>query len=179
MSRKVPQSIREKVKDAIWKQADDLGWVAMSDRDRAIWYENWAEDGELGGVLAHFMDPRRVRVYIKDSLLKPYMSACLADLETEVLRRLSLPSTSNVQETFQKPHGRLFSDGNVVSWGNARDWKAILLATFERAYGAPSARPYAAVLVEQGRRLPQDLTDVIEEARRLLGIRQLLWFNRQ
>lgn len=73
MNMAVAKDVRDNIRKKIWDTADELGWPGLSDIDRATWYENWSKDKDIGGVLAHFMDARKVRVYIKDSLLKPYM----------------------------------------------------------------------------------------------------------
>ena len=71
MTYKVPLDIRDKMREQLWAKADGLVWTKLSDVERASWYENWAKDKEIGGVLSHFMDPRLVRVYIK------YSYACI------------------------------------------------------------------------------------------------------
>ena len=42
------------------------------------------------------MDARKVRVYIKDSLLKPYERARLSGTEQQILGRLGIPTESEV-----------------------------------------------------------------------------------
>ena len=68
----MPEEIRDQIRDHLWGLADKIGWSDLQDVERARYYELWTKDSSIGGKLAHFMDPRKVRVYIKDSLLKPY-----------------------------------------------------------------------------------------------------------
>ena len=67
---RIPADIKENIRKALWEAAADLDWSGLSDMEKSKYYELWTRDPAIGGQLAHFMDPRQVRVYIKDSLLK-------------------------------------------------------------------------------------------------------------
>jgi hypothetical protein len=178
MSIAVPKEIREKIQEKIWDKADELDWSRLSDLDRAIWYENWSKDNDIGGVLAHFMDPRKVRVYIKDSLLKPYLRTQLGSSADKVLLSTGLSENGAVvRAEFDKPHGRLMSDGKIICWGNSRDWKAVVISVFERARRIEAAEPYAAVLIESGRSMNSDLKEVVIDVGRRLGLEQVVWID--
>lgn len=178
MSGNVPKDIREQIQNRIWSKADELQWRKLPDIERAMWYENWAKDDEIGGILAHFMDPRRVRVYIKDSLLKPYQRARLEDGLERVLASLDLePEKTIAKAAFLKPHGRLLLDGKVICWGNSRDWKIVLFAVFERACCDPGRQSYAAVLMETGQSTGEGTRALIKEAGIRLGITKVIWLE--
>ena len=68
----IPETIRDDIRARLWAAADSLRWSTLPDAVRAKHYEFWTRDPAIGGRLGHFMDPRKVRVYIKDSLIKPY-----------------------------------------------------------------------------------------------------------
>lgn len=176
MSSKVPQDIRDKIQEKLWKKANELRWSFLSDQDRAAWYENWAKEESVGGVLAHFMDPRRVRVYIKDSLLKPYQNSQLEEKYDAVLGALGLGSNTQIRRTFDKPQGRMLLDGRIISWGNARDWKGVVLATFERAFKT-GERPYAVALLQNNRPTPAGVREMAETAATRLGIERIEWID--
>lgn len=178
MSGNVPKDIRDQIQHRIWSKADDLQWSKLPDSERAMWYENWAKDDDVGGVLTRFMDPRRVRVYIKDSLLKPYQRARLEDGLERVLAALNLEPTKIVmKKAFYKPHGRLLLDGRVICWGNSRDWKIVIFAVYERACRAPGHQSYAAVLMETGQSTGEGTRSLIKEAGRRLGIAKVIWLE--
>ena len=178
MSVSVPKDIRNEIRQRIWSNADDLQWLKRSDLERAAWYENWAKDKDIGGVLAHFMDPRKVRVYIKDSLLKPYQRTRLEDGLDRVLAALGIGAGNiDVKTVYSKPHGRLLMDGRVVCWGNSRDWKSILFSVFERSYRTQSATPHAAVLFETGKTIEDGVREMAIEASRRLGLSKLIWLD--
>lgn len=171
MSEMVPKAVRDRFRQVLWSKADSLNWRKLSVLDRTSIYENWAKDKEIGGVLAHYMDPRRVRVYIKDTLMKPYQRARQRDDCGDVLLALGLDSNAiEVVETFTQPHGRLLTDGRVICWGSGRDWKSVVFSVFERSYGRPNSIPYAAVFVDIGPPIDEELYKVAVEAGRRLGI---------
>jgi hypothetical protein len=173
----LPEDIRDQIRDRLWVVAREIGWSELTDVERARYYEAWTRDPMIGGRLGHYMDPRKVRVYIKDSLLKPYERKRLLLTGDEVLQRLSIPATCNSVESFIKPHGRRLSDGRVICWGKSRDWKLILMAVFERAEQSAGARPFAAVLLESGKTLDESARLMIKEAARRLLIERLDWIG--
>lgn len=176
MSAALPGEVRTKLREQLWAHADSLKWRQLSDAERAKWYQNWTKDPEVGGKLAHFMDPRMVRVYIKDSLLKPYLrSRSLLSLP-EVLQLLEIDGTSDRPiKTYTKPEGRLLQSRKVICWGSSREWKLILIAVFERAYCVASALPFAAVLYENGATSNPGERELVEAVAQRLGILRVLW----
>lgn len=178
MSTAVPKEIRDRIRQRIWDKADELGWSMLSDLDRTIWYENWSKDKDVGGALAHFMDPRKVRVYIKDSLLKPYLRGRLEDgAETALLAAGLGVGAAAIKGSYGKPHGRLLIDGKVVCWGNSRDWKSIVISVFERAYRLESGMPYAAVLIETGRTTNEGVREMIRDIGAKLQLTHVVWID--
>src|SRR5262245_39228591 len=111
----LPERIRDEVKELLWHEADRLGWSSLSANDKARYYTIWTEAEKIGGRLAGFMDPRQVRVYIKDTLLKSYTRERL-DNEGRVYRILGLPADSPAVASYIKPHGRRLSDGRQIVW---------------------------------------------------------------
>jgi len=176
MSTSVPTEIRLLVREKLWAKATQLGWSKLSDLDRAAWYENWSKDKEIGGTLAHFMDPRKVRVYIKDALLKPYARGKLgADVDKMLAVAGLTDDATSIRKSFDKPHGRLLVDGRVICWGNSRDWKSILFSVFERAYQVGHGQAYAAVLIEDGKTSAPERREMIVDAGRKLAITKIEW----
>lgn len=178
MSRSVPKEIRDRIQKKIWDKADELGWSRLSDSDRTLWYENWSKDKDIGVALAHFMDPRQVRVYIKDSLLKPYLRNRLEDAAGKVFSIVGLgPHSAPVSKTYDKPHGRLLSDGKIICWGSSRDWKIVIISVFERSYYLSNGDPYGAVLLENGRTQNESVRKMICAIGGELGIRYIRWID--
>lgn len=178
MSIAVPQEIRNRIRQKIWDKADELDWSRLSDLDRTTWYENWSKEKDVGGALAHFMDPRKVRVYIKDSLLKPYLRRQLENGAAHAMLAVGLSQdVIVVKKTYDKPHGRLLIDGQIICWGNSRDWKSIVISVFERAYRLDNGVPYAAVLIETGNTANSGVRDMIKDVGSKLGLEHVAWID--
>ena len=128
-------------------------------------------------MLAHYMDPRRVRVYIKDSLLKPYQRVRLEEGLEAVFCAVGVPKDAKSKAAFIKPHGRMLSDGRLICWGNSRDWKTVILSVFERAYAAKTASPFAAVLLETGKTADTGLRNLVLDAGKRLGLTKVVWLE--
>lgn len=174
MSGLLPKEIRSRIQQKIWIKADELDWARLTDLERASWYENWSKDKDIGGALAHFMDPRKVRVYIKDSLFKPYHHARSQGDEYKIFQALNISANTESLKSFTKPHGRLLADGRIVCWGNSRDWKTILISSFERGWGAGSTG-HAVVLIETGKTMDLALRAMIQDLGRRVGISAIVW----
>lgn len=171
----VPTVLRRQISDRLWAEADRLNWSSLSTSDKSRYYTIWTETEELGGVLGRYMDPRQVRVYIKDTLLKPYTRTTSANPD-KIYRVLGIPDTEKVVATFIKPHGQLLSDGRYVAWSKASAWKATLLALHERAF--EGGIPYAVVLTHAAAKfaLPSQRA-VVESAANKLEIERLVWLD--
>jgi hypothetical protein len=174
---RIPDDVRDRLREEVWSRADKLGWSALHDAERARRYEQWSRDPEIGGALAHYMDARKVRVYIKDSLLKPYERARLSGTEREILGRLGIPADSKVARRYIKPHGIEFADGKIVSWGNSRDWKLVLMAMFERAASTPGSSAFGTVLLENGKTGDTATRKLVRDAATRLGVERMEWID--
>ena len=173
----IPDTIRDGMRTRLWAEADSLGWSTLPDAARAKHYELWTRDPETGGRLGHFMDPRKVRVYIKDSLIKPYERSRLSLLENDVWRLLSFHDPGPPAERYVKPHGRRLPDGKIVCWGNSRDWKLLLMAVFERVHAQPGSEAFGAVLLESGRTSEHHQRRLVRAAASHLGIQKIAWLE--
>lgn len=173
----IPTTVRDALRDKLWAQCDDLGWMSLPDTERARYYELWTRDASIGGQLAHVMDARKVRVYIKDSLVKPYVRARLSLNEAEVWRLLGLTNLDRAAHVFIKPHGRRLENGRVIGWGRSRDWKSILMAVFERGRAHSSFSSFGVVLLESGKTEADQTRSLVREAARRLGIDKLAWLE--
>lgn len=171
----VPTKIKKAIKDRLWAEADKLNWSSLSAADKTRYYTIWTETKEVGGVLGSYMDPRQVRVYIKDTLLKPYTRETSASPE-KAFRVLGIAQDAPTIAAFIKPHGRLLADNRQIAWSKASEWKATLMALHERSFD--KGVPFAAVLTEAGGKFStkQDRS-VVESAAMKLGIENVVWLD--
>lgn len=171
----VPQHIRDEIRDRLWAEADRLNWSTLRAPDKSRYYSIWTETKDLGGRLAVFMDPRQVRVYIKDTLLKSYAREAMAD-EARPYRVLGIAEGALALESYIKPHGRLLDDKRQIAWSRASEWKATLMALHERSFAR--GKPHAAVFFESGARFATDSDRaVVTDAARKLGIERIIWLD--
>lgn len=171
----VPVQVRREIRDHLWAEADRLHWSGLSAGDKSRYYSVWTETEGIGGRLGQYMDPRKVRVYIKDTLLKPYTREASAD-PVRVFRILGLTGNVEVSATFIKPHGCLLPDGRQIAWSKASEWKATLMALHERAF--KECEPFAAVLTESAVKFGlASERAVVESAADKLGIKRLIWLD--
>jgi hypothetical protein len=165
------------MRELLWGVAEEMGWERLSGIDKSTRYEVWTRDPEIGGRLTHFMDPRKVRVYIKDTLMKGFSRARLAD-HALIMRVLGLPQdgSGTVLKRYERPHGRLLATNLMVAWGQARDWKDILMALHERTFELPGVRPFAAILNSATGKFKEDaVCRMVQAAADKLGIEKVVW----
>lgn len=171
----VPEKIRREIKEKLWAEADRLDWPSLSANDKSRYYGIWTETKDVGGRLGMYMDPRQVRVYIKDTLLKPYTREAHANHDL-AFRVLGVPPDTKPIATYIKPHGRLLDEGRQIAWSKASDWKATLMALHERAFGLGT--PYAAILTHAGSKFAnEDDRRVVESAASKLGVERIIWLG--
>lgn len=70
---RIPNKLRDKLRTAFWAKANELGWQELMWAQKSPLYEAWTRDPEIGGQLSHYMDHRRIRVYLKDTIMKGYV----------------------------------------------------------------------------------------------------------
>ena len=173
----IPKEIRAEIRDYLWVEADRINWASLSTGEKSRLYTQWTESRDVGGKLGAYMDPRQIRVYLKDTLLKSYTRERMAD-PRPIFRVLEIEPGVDCVQTFIKPHGRELRDGRVIAWSRATEWKLTLLAVFERAFGRAGLTSYAAVLLETSTRHADiESRKVVEAAAERLGIQHVAWLD--
>jgi hypothetical protein len=174
---KLPDRIFDGLREKLWVLADEMKWATLPDRQKTQHYENWSRDPELGGVVSRFVPDQNVRLYIKDTIMKPYL---LARLEGAVhpLKALGLDPDEVAAENYVKPHGRRLADGRVVCWGLATNWKNLIMALHERTFLASKASPFGLVLMYASGRMQQArVRMMIDDAAKKMKIEKVVWLN--
>jgi hypothetical protein len=121
------------------------------------------------------MRQQNIRVYIKDTIMKPYGRERIKEAGP-VFSLLGMPQDTVIVREYIKPHGRMLADGRIICWGFARDWKAVVLSVFERAWRAPMGKSYAAILMyASGKTTQPGERRLITDVSHRLGIERLLW----
>jgi hypothetical protein len=174
--RALPPAVKKEVQARLWKRAEAMDWESMTVIERAKQYTVWVSDPEIGGVLAGYMDARKVHPYLKDTLMKPFARANVSDAG-RALSSLGLPATTAVVERYERPHGVRLQQQGVVVWGKADDWKLMLMAAHERAFARAAPIAGVVLLPPLARFILAQTRDVVEDAGRKLGIAQIAWHD--
>ena len=117
-----------------------------------------------------------MRVYLKDTIMKPYARERTRDA-VPALKAVGLLGDELSIKDYEKPHGRLLFDKRVVCWGQAQDWKAVLVAVYERAYRT-LWKPYAAILSRGvGKMAQPSERALVEDFAKRLGIERIVWLD--
>lgn len=171
---RVPEQIRQRVREITWAKADSVGWLDLSLPEKSRVYENWVRDSEVGLVLSRYMSEDRVRVYLKDTVLKGYNLTRTSAAERP-LRVAFGDAHLPLQTTFVKPHGGLTADGRLVSWGPASQWKAVLMALFERSARLGAKERVAVLFKSCGQYRDPEVRSLVEDAAARLSIEYVHW----
>lgn len=171
----MPPQIRDEVSQRLWRQADDIGWLHLSQSSKSRHYDNWTNDPAIGGRLSRFMDVKQIRQYIKDAVLKRYCRARAGDAQG-ILRELGLDNGEAPIRQFIKPHGCQLSNGWMICWGRANTWKLVLLTLHERCFSERGSIPFAAVMTQAAAQFGDESARcVVEHAAKKLGIVKVHW----
>jgi len=80
-------------------------------------------------------------------------------------------------ETYIKPHGCRLANGTIISWGRADDWKAVLMATHERAFLCREEKTLVVLLKASGRFRDDDFRLMVEDGAKKLHITRVKWLE--
>ncbi len=162
------------MKRVLWQQADELQWHALGPSEKSRYYTMWTESDVIGRKLSAYMDPRSVRVYIKDTLLKGYGREKLNEYQDHIFRIVNR-SEADIRNSFIKPHGFRFFDQSLVAWGRADDWKVILGSIFERMEGH-TTNDVVVVFFRSAPRFISDASrNLVAKAAARLGVTKVVW----
>jgi hypothetical protein len=164
------REVKEDVARRVHELADSLDWQHLSYAQRRQHYEAWTADPDIGGKLASVMDPSRVRVYLKDVIVKAYARSQRPDVRG-FLETLAVDCGMVVRE-FKKPPALLCENQCLYTLAAAKDWKIAVMGAFERASEIPNLRENIVLITEHttGRFVDQSYRSFIESAGERLSV---------
>src|SRR5687767_7161344 len=119
-----------RVTKKLFEIADREDWSHLNISERQRLYEKWTEDINIGGALRTVIDPNRVRVYIKDSIMGTYTHNRRPDL-LGVLRSMSI-SYADITRQYVQPSAVLCDGRDLYTLAVAKAWKIAVVNCFER-----------------------------------------------
>lgn len=168
------KDIKKEVRYRVHQIATDIDWPHLSLAERTHYYETWAMDPNIGGLLARAVGPDGVRVYLKNSIMKEYKPAQQMTIR-QLLASMSLPYTAVTQQ-FIKPEAVLCDDCALYTLTKAKDWKLALMCSYERACEHSCVTKNVVFVIEHttGRFVDQSYRDLITSAAKRLAM-ELHW----
>ena len=141
MPKTLSDAQQKKIKKAIYKKADEFGYMTSGRIESGRFMDELVEDPEIGGVLKEYMSKERIRTYIKDGVLNAYTKAknkaALSGIMPEsTVKRLLHYEAEIIQKCSGKNSGVsvLRSEAGrivVVSGGTALKWETALRKALE------------------------------------------------
>lgn len=75
MANALPKNIQAKVKRAVYKKADEFGYMECGRIESGRFLDILVDDPDVGKIIIEYMPKERVRTYIKDGILNAYTKA--------------------------------------------------------------------------------------------------------
>lgn len=164
------------VTERVHEIADKADWQHLTIPQRKKFYEEWTEDPQIGGLLSRVMEPHRIRVYLKDTVMKNYSRKQKPNLQN-LLEGMSLEFLE-INKQFIKPEALLLDQTKLYTLTIAKEWKGAIMSAFERGYEIGSLEINTVFITDHtnGRFVDKYYRDLIDCAARKLGI-QVHWVN--
>lgn len=90
MANALPKNIQAKVKRAVYKKADEFGYMECGRIESGRFLDILVDDPDVGKIIIEYMPKERVRTYIKDGILNAYLertaTSCNFDMRSEASR---------------------------------------------------------------------------------------------
>lgn len=148
MASTLPKNIQAKIRKAVYKKADEFGYMESSRIESGKFIDLLVEDDDVGKILIEYMPKERVRTYIKDGLLNAYAKSftqkALATSTPEKTISNTYGETAYVIQNGKGKQSGLFvlrsESGTiyVVSSGTVLKWETALRKALEIIANEPT-----------------------------------------
>jgi hypothetical protein len=168
--------IIENVTMKIYEIADNIDWMHLNIEQRKKNYESWTANPEIGGMLVPIVGINGVRVYLKDSLMKTYVSLRRPMIK-DLLTSMSI-NCSQILKEYEKPQAILCDKKRLYTLTTAKEWKNSIMTAFERRCEIGSIESNVVLVIEHvsGRFVDKDYRGLIESAASRLDV-EVYWVN--
>jgi len=137
-------ALRRSIVAEVYRQASDLDWDGLTDRQRSAIYDRWLDDPAIGGELTRFLTRERARVWLKDVPMKEYARARNGIGSFSDLVTIRFPDPGQIAKQVlgvdwlaldwtirEKPNRCVISDGQgqrLMIWGPPRTLRDLVWA---------------------------------------------------
>ena len=162
--------IKKSVTHRVHRMADEVDWSHLTIPERSKLYEFWTADPQVGGLLNEVMDPERVRVYLKDTIMKNYARSRRPEI-LPLLRSMSMPCDPVLQE-YIKPVAVLCDHRYLYTLTVAKEWKISIMSAYERGLDVGNLDRNIVFITEHttGRFVDRSYRNMIESAAERLEV---------
>lgn len=166
----LPDDLRREVVANVYRQAGEMDWDGLADRQHSAIYDRWLDDPAIGGQLTRFLTRERARVWLKDVPMKEYARARngigpFAGLVTsrfpspgQIARQVLGQGWDAVDGTIaEKPNRCIISNGReerLMMWGPSKTLRDIVWAGIN-ALVDHEPRPILIIAIPHGRLLDE------------------------
>jgi hypothetical protein len=164
-------AFRRAIITEVYRQAGEMDWDGLANRQRSAVYDRWLDDPTIGGELTRFLSRERARVWLKDVPMKEYARArsgigSFADLVTvrlpgpgQIARQLLRGHWDAVDGTIrEKPNRCVISDGRdkrLMIWGPPKVLRDLVWAGITAVADGREPAPLIVVASPYGESLDQ------------------------
>ncbi|MDA8091548.1 MAG: hypothetical protein M0Z61_15170 [Nitrospiraceae bacterium] len=185
MAKQLPAAVRQAIKEAVYRKADEFGYTHKSRVDSGLFMENLVKDKDVGKVLADYMPKADIKTYIKDAVLNRYSK----DKKSRILPSDPEGVCDIAREAIQQEASVIDRLGSVfllrlddndlllVSQGTLLKWETALRKALEFVAKAPGLPPDDVKLhillniAVLGRPLTQADRDHLTAALKFVGVK--------
>jgi hypothetical protein len=165
----LPEALRHEVIIEVYRQAADLDWDGLTDKQRTAQYNRWLDDPKIGGELSRYLHRDKIRYWLKDVPMKEYARArsgigALADLVSvrlpgpdQIAKQILGPAWSVLEGTIrEKPNRCVVADGQeqrLMMWGPPKTLRDLVWAGINTVVDGREPQPLLVVASPQGHEL--------------------------
>jgi hypothetical protein len=168
--------MKQTVARRLYDIADKIDWTHLTIPQRQKYYEIWTNDPQIGGVLRQVMEVSRIRVYLKDTIMRTYSRQQRPTILT-LLSSMSI-SCNHIVREYVKPQAILCDKNKLYTLAAAKEWKIAIMSAFERGCEVRTTSKNIVFFNDHvtGRFVDKEYKDLIEAAAKRLDI-EVQWLT--
>lgn len=164
-------AFRRAIVAEVYRQAGELDWDGLTDKQRSSVYDQWLDDPAIGRELTRFLSRERARVWLKDVPMKEYARArsgigVYSDLATirlpgpgQIARQVLGGDWDMAEGTIhEKPNRCVISNGHdkrLMIWGPPKVLRDLVWAGINAIVDDSQPQPLIVVAAPRGESLGQ------------------------